>query len=164
MKKVCLFLFFSILIYSPAKACECIFGPHTLKEWAKNYPYIFYAEVESLVDNQIEGFEDTIYALHNSQYFLKGGYHPKLKVKEVFKGKVSNFIQEGYLVMNNGWTFCGDFFRPGEKILIFAHEGQYGTLSTSTCDLNRVFASEEEFLSQREEIKKATRKKLLGIF
>ena len=86
------------------------------------------------------------------------------KVKEIFKGNVQDYIQDGYLTMNNGWSLCGDFFKPGDKILFFAYEGSEGTLATSTCSLNRRYLTDEDFLIERRELKKATRGKFIGIF
>ena len=147
MKKSILALFFLFLANAPTHACECIFGQHTLKEWVAKYEYIFYAEVPP-----------------NPDGMLGNKHFSKLKVKEIFKGKINTYIREGFLQIENDLSLCSQIFNPGEKILIFANEGKSGYLSTSTCDLNRVFASEEDFRNQRKEIKKATRKKLLGIF
>lgn len=164
MKKGIILLFFAVFLAFSSEACECIFGKHTLREWAKGYKYIFYAEVKEIVDPKIRGFENTMTFLHDASYVQIGGYHPKLKVKEIFKGNVQEYIQDGYLTMNNGWSLCGDFFKPGDKILFFAYEGSEGTLATSTCSLNRRYLTDEDFLIERREVKKATRGKFIGIF
>lgn len=135
-----------------------------LQEKAKKYDYIFFAEVESLEDDQVEGFERTIYFKYDSTYYKKGGYHPKLRILEVYKGKVKKKMTGEYLLMDNDWSNCGEFFRPGELILIFGYKGQKGGVATSNCSSNWILNSEEEFSLKKNEIDKATRRKFLGIF
>lgn len=163
MKKSICLLLFAFFIHFQSSACECIFIAENLQEKAKKYDYIFFAEVESLVDNQFEGFERTIYFKYDSTYHKKGGYHPKLRVLEVFKGKVKKKMTGEYLLMENDWSNCAEFFRPGELILIFGNTEQKGGVATSSCASNWTFESLEDFHVKKKEIRKATRRKFLGI-
>ncbi len=159
MRKPGLTVIFLILSLGSSWACECIFIAESLQQKAKNYDYIFFAEVESLVDHQVEGFENTFEYRINPSYHLNGGYHPKLQVLEVFKGKVKKGMTGKYLVMDNDWSMCGEFFQPGQFILIFGTKGRKGGITTSTCASNWTFKSQEEFMLKKKELKKSFVKK-----
>lgn len=163
MKKFFIFFFSAFLIYFKLSACECIIIAENLQEKAKKYDYIFFAEVESLVDHQIEGFERTIYFKYDSTYYKRGGYFPKLRVLEVFKGKVNKKMIGEYLLMDNDWSFCSEHFIPGQFMLIFGSLGHNGSIATSTCASNWTFESQEDFDLKKKEIQKAARRKFLGI-
>ncbi len=156
-------MLFAFVIHFQSSACECVILAGSLQDHSKRYDYIFFAEVESLVDSQVEGFENTIYLSSDSTYYKKGGYHPQLRVLEVFKGKVKKKMTGEYLLMDNGWSIDSEYFQPGQLMLIFGSAGQNGGIATSSCASNWTFESLEDFNLKKKEIRKATRRKFLGI-
>lgn len=155
MKKSSFLLFFALFLGFKSYACDCAFPNNDLAKQIEGYEFLFYARVESLVDNQIEGYERTIHFLMDSTYLKKGGYQPKLKVLEIFKGDLKEEMEGEFLIMDNGWSNCGVYFYPGQLILIFGHRGRNGGLATSVCSPNLTFKSQEDFLQKKKEIQKA---------
>lgn len=163
MKKTSFVLFFALFLGLESYACKCAFSSEDLARQIEDSEFLFYARVESLADSQIDGFEKTLYFLRDSTYYKKGGYHPRLEVLEIFKGDLKEEMEGGFLIMDNGWSNCGEYFYPGQLILIFGYRGGNGGLSTSICSSNLTFKSQEDFSLKKKEIKKATRRKFLGI-
>ena len=60
-----------------------------------------------------------------------------------------------FLVMDNGWSNCGEYFYPGQLILIFGHKGRNEGIATTICSPNLTFKSHEDFLKKKKEIQKA---------
>jgi hypothetical protein len=155
MRKSFLFLIFTLFLGIESYACKCAFSTEDMGEQVKAYEFLFYAKVESLEDKQIEGFERTVYFLRDSTYYKKGGFQPRLKVLEIFKGNVEKELDGDFLVMDNGWSNCGEYFYPGQLILIFGHKGQNGGIATTICSPNLTFKSHEDFLRKKKKIQKA---------
>ncbi|HSF55171.1 MAG TPA: hypothetical protein VLA71_15555 [Algoriphagus sp.] len=142
-----------------------MFQKETLKEQMARYEFVFYAQVDSIMDSEIEGFGSTIYYYNlDSAYFTQTGYHPKLKDIEIIKGKLKEQLVDGTLVMGgNSWSMCSRTFKVGERLLIFGNRGGNERISTTICDPIWVFQSHEEYLLKKEEMQKATQRKFLGI-
>lgn len=157
MRKSVLFLVFTIFLGLESYACKCALSTEDLGAQIKAYEFLFYAKVESIEDNQIEGFERTLYYMRDSTYYKKGGYQPRLEVLEIFKGNLDKELEGDFLVMDNGWASCAEYFQPGQLILIFGYKGRNGGIATSICSPNLTFKSHEDFLRKKKEIKKASK-------
>lgn len=140
MKKSVVTLVFFFLVCGSALACECIFQKETLKQQIDRYSFVFYAQVDSLLDDK------------------KAGYHPKLNVLEIFKADSKVGLKEGELLLENSGSICDRVFNLGERLLVFGHKGLNGVISVSICDPLWVFDSHEEFLLERKKIQCAARR------
>ena len=93
--------------------------------------------------------------MRDSTYYKKGGYQPRLEVLEIFKGNVEKDLEGDFLVMDNGWSNCGEYFQTGQLVLIFGHKGRNGGIATTICSPNLTFKSHEDFLRKKKEIQEA---------
>ena len=112
-----LFIIFGLTILTADSfECECI-PVLTLEQQFSKADIVFYAKVNSVNDRQVKGFKDTMHFTMDSLYTDKGGYHPTLKIKKVYKGNINANI--GVNIKSN-WGLCDVFFKNDTDYIILA--------------------------------------------
>jgi hypothetical protein len=128
MKRLLIIFGLTILTWDTL-ACECI-PILTLEQQFKKADIVFYAKVQSINDRQVDGFRDTMHFTMDSLYTDKGGYHPTLKVKEVYKGKLEQDIE---LNIKSNWGLCDVYFKTDTDYIVFGYYDKDGLIQTSVC-------------------------------
>ncbi|MBX2962111.1 MAG: hypothetical protein KF687_06330 [Cyclobacteriaceae bacterium] len=124
-----LIIFGLTIITCDLLACECL-PILTLEQQFKKADIVFYAKVQSLNDKNVKGFRETMHFTLDSLYTDKGGYHPTLRVKEVYKGKLEKDIE---LNIKSNWGLCDVFFKTGTYYIVFGYFDKDGLIQTSIC-------------------------------
>jgi hypothetical protein len=134
-----------------------MFPRETLREQMGRFDYVFYAQVDSILDTTNGGFNSNLRFSPDNRSYKNEGYHPKLTVLEVFRRSSKRILKKGTLVMNNSSSICDRLFKVGERLLLFGYEGKNGGIATDICAPTWVFESEEKFMMERAKIRKASR-------
>jgi hypothetical protein len=102
----------------------------TLEQNFNKADIVFYAKVTSINDRQVEGFRDTMPFTMDSLYTDKGGYHPTLKIKKVYKGKINPRVKVN---IKSNWGLCDVFFKSDTDYIVFGYFDKDGRIQTSVC-------------------------------
>ncbi len=130
--KWCLAFLLSFFLTTDLLACDC---QHTMsvKEAFEQASIVFYGRVEGVNDETVEGYTNTMHFAIDSLYTKKGGYFVNIKVKEVYKGKLSNDVP---VHIKGSWGLCDVFFKKNMEYIVFGYVMPDGQIQTNVCMLS----------------------------
>lgn len=129
-------------------SCECI-PVISLEEHFKKADIVFYGKVKSINDSQIDGFRDNMNFMMDSLYTDRGGYHPTIEIKKVFKGK--KYAKPQVDIISN-WSLCDVFFKKDSEYVVFGYFDQNEQIQTNIC-VPTSMVTDKEFLRRIEKMK-----------
>jgi hypothetical protein len=105
-------------------------------------------KVKSINDRKVEGFRDTMHFIMDSLYAEKGGYHPTMEVKKIFKGKMTS---DSKIDIKSNWGLCDVFFEKDSEYVVFGYFDKDGQIQTSVCTPTTLL-TDKKFLRRVEKL------------
>ena len=150
-RKILTLLIVLSLRFTDVYGCECIpFRP--FEEQYKMADIVFLAEVIEIADDQDVGFKNTLYYHIDSLYTDIGGYRPKFKVLNVYRGEFNEPIVDGEYQYKSSWSLCDVFFQRDKTYIVFGYFDENGYLTTNICTMTNIMNDEilKKLNSQKE--------------